>query len=76
MDKTPPIAVRTTRYDNRQSLRNKASNIQKLTFLSFFVDISKSEEISRWRPIDKALDYDFCALRHFSKIATYVFEIS
>ena len=33
----------------------------------FSADISKSEEISRWRPIDKALDYDFSATKMFFK---------
>ena len=30
-------------------------------------DISKSEEISRWRPIDKTLHYDFSANNFFFK---------
>ena len=34
----------------------------------FSADISKSEEISRWRSIDKTLDYDFSATETFFKI--------
>ena len=29
------------------------------------IDKAKSEEIPRWRPIDKALDYDFSATKMF-----------
>ena len=55
---------RTTRYDDGQSPRNKASKIQKLAFRCFSsADISKSEEISRWRPIDKAIHCNFSATK-------------
>ena len=38
-------------------------------------DISKSEEISRWRPIDKTLHYDFSGTNFFFKIDTIFFFI-
>ena len=47
----------------------------KVSVSVFSADISKSEEISRWRPIDKAFHCDFSApksLRRFSKIATII----
>ena len=37
----------------------------KASILVFSVDISKSEEISRWRPIDKDLHCDFSATKMF-----------
>ena len=40
----------------KQSLKNT-----KVSVSLIFADISKSEEISRWRPIDKDLHYDFSA---------------
>ena len=50
----------------KAQLRNKTSKIQR--FGVFFpADISKSEEISRWRPIDKALHCDFSATKKFFK---------
>ena len=42
----------------------------KVSVSVFFADISKSEEISRWQPINKALDYDFSATKIFLKIST------
>ena len=53
---------RTTRHDNGQSPENKALKIQKLAFRCF------SKKNSRWRLINKALDYDFSATRFFSKL--------
>ena len=50
-----------------KSPRNKASKIQKLAFRCFSADISKSEEISRWRPINKTLHCDFSATKKFFK---------
>ena len=59
---------RTTRYDDGQSPRNKTSKIQKLAFRCFFfADISKGKEISKWQPINKALDYNFFATKKFFK---------
>ena len=58
---------RTTRYDDGQSQRNKASKIQKLAFWCFSADINKSKEISRWRLIDKALHCNFSATKRFFK---------
>ena len=56
---------RTTRYDDGQSPRNKASKDTKVSVSLFSADISKSEEISRWRPIDKTVHYDFSATETF-----------
>ena len=56
---------RTTRYDNGQSPRNKASKIQKLAFRCFLLTSAKLQEISRWQPIDKALHCDFSAPKTF-----------
>ena len=39
----------------------------KVSVSVFSADISKSEEISRWRPIDKTLHYDFSATGMFFK---------
>ena len=36
-------------------------SIRHVSVSVFSADISKSEEISRWRPIDKTLHYDFSA---------------
>ena len=40
----------------------------KVSVSVFSADISKSEDISRWRLIDKALHCDFSATKKFSKI--------
>ena len=40
----------------------------KVSVSVFSADISKSEDISRWRLIDKALHCDFSATKTFSKI--------
>ena len=50
---------RTTHYFNGQSPWNKASKIQKLAFRCFLLNISKREEISRLRLINKALTLQF-----------------
>ena len=39
----------------------------KVSVSVFSADISKSEEISRWRTIDKTLHYDFSATETFFK---------
>ena len=62
MDKTPQIAEKKTRYDDGQSPRINTSKIKKVSISLFSADISKSEEISTWRPIDKTLHYDFSAI--------------
>ena len=45
--------------------KKKASKIKKVSVSVFSADISKSEEISRWRPINKALDNIFSATKMF-----------
>ena len=59
---------RTTHYDDGQSPRKKQSfKDTKVSVSMFSADIRESEEISRWRPIDKALHCDFSATKDFSK---------
>ena len=65
MDKTPQIAeeqlVMTMDKPEKQSFKDT-----KVSISLFSADISnKSEEISRWRPIDKTLHYDFSATETF-----------
>ena len=64
MDKTPQIAeeqlVMMIDKAKKQSFKDT-----KVSVSVFSADISKSEDISRWRPIDKALDYDFSATKMF-----------
>ena len=64
MDKTPQIdeekLVMTTDRPKKQSFKDTRVSM-------FSADISKSEEISKWRPIDKALHCNFSATRKFSK---------
>ena len=42
-----------------------SARLTKVSVSLFSADISKSEEISRWRPIDKTLHYDFSATETF-----------
>ena len=44
------------------------TKLQRYSVLVFSADISKSEKISRWWPIDKALDYDFSATKMFFEL--------
>ena len=64
MDKTPQIAEEqlVMKIDKAQKQSFKDT---KVSVLVFSADISKSKEISRWWPIDKALDYDFSATKIF-----------
>ena len=64
----------TTRYNDGQSPRKKYFLITKVSVSVFSGDISKSKEISRWRPINRALHYDFSATKIFKKIATIVYQ--
>ena len=57
MDKTPQIAE-----EQLIMTMDKAQETKLQVSVSVFsADISKSEEISRWQLIDKALHYDFTA---------------
>ena len=40
----------------------------------FYADVSKSEEISRWQLIDKALYDYFSAVKNFLQTATIVYQ--
>ena len=65
-DKTPQIAeeqlVMTMDKAQKQNLKDI-----KVSLSMFSADISKSKEISRWRPIDKTLHCSFSATRTFFK---------
>ena len=61
MDKTPQIAEE--KLDMTMDKAQKAKLQNKVSVSLFSADISKSEDISRWRPIDKALLYDFSATK-------------
>ena len=63
MDKTPQIHV----AEEQLVMTIDKAQETKVSFLVFSADISKSEEISRWRPIDKTLHYDFSATQTFFK---------
>ena len=66
MDKTPQIAEKKLiTMDKAQ--KNKASKIQNLALQCFSTEISKSEEISRWQSINKAVHCDFSATKKFFK---------
>ena len=60
MDKTSQIAEEQLVMPKKQSFKDTKVSVSVLS-----ADISKSEEISRWRPIEKALDYDFSATKMF-----------
>ena len=64
MDKTPQVAeeqlVMTIDKAQNQSFKDT-----KVSISMFSADISKSKEISRWRPINKALHCDFSATKMF-----------
>ena len=66
MDKTPQIAEEQLVMTMDKAQETKLQ-IYKLSFSVFSADISKSEEISRWRPIDKTLHYNFSATETFVK---------
>ena len=73
MDKTPQIAEEQLVMTMDKAQETKLQRY-KVSFSMFSADISKSEEISRWRQIDKTLHYDFSATETFSKIATIVYQ--
>ena len=64
MDKTQQIAKEQLVMMIDKAQETKLQRY-KVSVLVFSADISKSEEILRWRPIDKALDYDFSATMMF-----------
>ena len=69
MDKTPQIAEeKLVIYDNRKTQETKLQRYSTKVSVSLFsADISKSKEISRLRPINKTLHYDFSATKTFFK---------
>ena len=73
MDKTPQIAEEQLVMMMDKAQETIQTKLQtefkdtKVSFSVFSAYISKSEEISRWRPIDKTLHYDFSATETFFK---------
>ena len=67
MDKTPQIVEEQLVMTIDKAQETKLTNSTKVSVSVFSADISKSEEISRWRPIDKALHDDFSATKTFFK---------
>ena len=66
MDKIPQIAEeQLLMMPKKQSFKDTKVSIS--VFSADMIDISKSKEISRWWPIDKALDNDFSATKMFFK---------
>ena len=53
MDKTPQIAEEQLVMMMDQSKKKQSFKDTKVSILVFSADISKSEEISRWRPVNK-----------------------
>ena len=75
MDKTPQIAEEyITRYDDRQSPRNKASKIQKLAFRCFLLTSAKAKKLQDGDRSIRLYTTISLQLRHFSKIATIVYQ--
>ena len=66
MDKTPQIAEEQLVMMIDKAQETKLQRY-KVSVSLFSADISKSEEIPRWRLIDKALHYDFSATKKFLK---------
>ena len=58
MDKTPEIAEEQLVMTIDKAQETKLQKY-KVSITMFSADISKSKEISRWRPINKALHCDF-----------------
>ena len=59
MDKTPQIA------EEQLVMTIEKAKDTKVSVSVFFADISKSEDISRWRVIDQSLYYDLSATEPF-----------
>ena len=66
MNKTPQIAEEKL-VMTMDKAREKKLQRYKISVSVFSADISKGEEISRWRPIDKTLHYDLAATETFFK---------
>ena len=64
MGKTPQIAEEQL-VMMMDKVQEKSFKDTKLSVSVFSADISKSEEISRWRTIDKTLHCDFSATKTF-----------
>ena len=61
MDKTPQIAKEQLIIWQWTKPKKQSFKETKVSVLLFSADISRSEEISRRRPIKKTLQYDFSA---------------
>ena len=65
---------RTTRYDDGQSPRNKASKIQKLAFRCFLLTSAKAKKFQDGERSIRLYTTISLQLRRFSKIATIVHQ--
>ena len=65
---------RTTRYDDSQSPRNKASKIQKLAFRCFLLTSAKAKKFQDGDRSIRLYTTISLQLRRFSKIATIVYQ--
>ena len=65
---------RTTRYDDGQSPRNKASKIQKLAFRCFLLTSAKAKKFQDGERSIRLYTTISLQLRRFSKIATIVYQ--
>ena len=65
---------RTTRYDNGQSPRNKASKIQKLAFRCFLLTSAKAKKFQDGDRSIRLYTTISLQLRGFSKIATMFYK--
>ena len=67
---------RTTRYDDGQSPKNKASKIQKLAFRCFLLTSAKAKKFQDGDRSTRLYTYTTISLhsRRFSKIATIVYQ--
>ena len=74
MHKTPQIAEEQLVMTMDKTYMQQSFKDTKVSVSVFSADISKSEEISRWRPINKTSHCDFSALRRYSKITTIVYQ--
>ena len=76
MDKTPQIAEEQLVMTMDKAQGTKLQRfLKKVSSSLFSADISKSEEIPRWRPIDKTLHYDFSATKTFFFLNRHNFVI-
>ena len=74
MDKNSTDSWRTTRYDDGQSSRNKASKIQKVAFRCFLLTLAKAKKFQDGDRSIRLYTTISLQLRRFSKITTIVHQ--